>query len=1018
MNAAAFRVPYERTFLAKHIHEELYPQSRPSGRPREEVLALDNLRYRLQQAFPSLDEHLIRSAVTVTDFFYGGLEGIGTHSDLRLYLEVPVTRLPEAAAGAQTSGEQPAMPRWRELTYLLRDSTVTPRGVVLRARSGAGKTVAMLKAFHDCFHSPGKDKENNDLPPQLAGWLACYLRDLTPRVVFEIEKNCPDFNLIEGLLLHSAGYWPSALQKVRSWLRHCDPLLIFLDLNTAAAEVAVLLSHALPEFQHRYAEQRHRCVVAYRSFGQDTVVANLRDLGGFAFYDLEPLRQHEARLYLEHLSSYETWLRKRLQKQTEQEPQYPVSAYDIERLERLIRQHVGDQENVLSTPLLTHLFSLLRGEQQRQVRCLADVYQEVTEEYLDREYGPLDARPRKINAPRTGTPHPDLIAASDVKKPEWRVRLKAALVRVAFAILGQPTTDQSVPTRLQPRDDLSSDEVLDGLLESADNAKRWCPADEVWRDGEYFTNEYKTEEQRGAVKKSSLLRLDGNVYGFLHDSFLYYFAALGVRCRKTPKLGLSTLDASEGPFIDPWYSHATRRLRSRPRTWRLPAEFLGGLLQGEELLALVQEVLLTEPEPGWPEILLSLVRGRRPAEPAEPLLAGVECALMHKRPGVLGANCEDTALATEIYHYLRDAAKLPEVLREWLKRLEQRLRTSGLRWLRVEGPTYWPLPTLRAHRGVVRCVAVVDERRVVAGGSDGQVILWDQEAGNWQILHRHQGAVREVAVCGDGHVVVSGGDDGVVWRSVDGRADLEPLLRHEGIVWCVAVSTDGRVVVSGGDDGVVWRSVDGQANLEPLLFHEGKIYTVAVSDDGHVVVSGGDDGVVRRSVDGWADPEPLLRHQGEIHAVAVSGDGRVVVSGGRDGEVKQAVDGHAKTEPLPRHEGWVDAVAVSSDGRVIVSGGYDGMVWRTVDGHADPKPLLHHESQVHSVAVSADGGVVVSAGYDRAVRRAVDGRADGYPLLRHTDVAWAVGVNGDGRVVVSGGDDGVVRRSVDGALTQ
>ena len=389
MSAPTSATPYRQTFLRRHIQDELNPRPQSDGRPREEVLALDNLRYRLGQAFPGLPDDVVRSAVTVRDFFYGGKRGVGTNSGIRLYLEVPVTRLEPGKPGAGRGPEGQEPSRWRELSHLLRDDSVSPRGVVLRARSGAGKTTAMLKAFHDCLFAA-------DGEPLLIGRLPCYLRDLSAAAAWDGRD---DAGLVEGLLLHAAG-WPEATAgMLKSWLRCSPPLLIFLDLNTASEDAALRLSRALPEFQRTWAKQGHRCVVAYRSFGQDKVYSALRDRGGFAFYDLQPLPYGLARGYLENLAVYETWLRELLTEQTRELAGGAAPEYDLALLERLVRQHVRGGDGVLSTPLLVHLFSLLRGERQRDVHCLADLYHEVVEEYLDREYGHLEGR-RRASTPR------------------------------------------------------------------------------------------------------------------------------------------------------------------------------------------------------------------------------------------------------------------------------------------------------------------------------------------------------------------------------------------------------------------------------------------------------------------------------------------------------------------------------------------------------------------------------------------------------------------------------------------
>ena len=68
----------------------------------------------------------------------------------------------------------------------------------------------------------------------------------------------------------------------------------------------------------------------------------------------------------------------------------------------------------------------------------------------------------------------------------------------------------------------------------------------------------------------------------------------------------------------------------------------------------------------------------------------------------------------------------------------------------------------------------------------------------------HRGAVLASGFSADGTRLVSGGDDGTV-RVWDARTG-DPLLTlegHRGGVWASGFSADGTRLVSGGDDGTV-----------------------------------------------------------------------------------------------------------------------------------------------------------------------------------------------------------------------
>ena len=68
----------------------------------------------------------------------------------------------------------------------------------------------------------------------------------------------------------------------------------------------------------------------------------------------------------------------------------------------------------------------------------------------------------------------------------------------------------------------------------------------------------------------------------------------------------------------------------------------------------------------------------------------------------------------------------------------------------------------------------------------------------------HPGPVLSVSWCGDRQRVMSGGSDGTVrlW-DVKTRRGVAVLEGHKGGVWSVSWSSDGEHVVSGGDDGTV-----------------------------------------------------------------------------------------------------------------------------------------------------------------------------------------------------------------------
>ncbi len=152
-----------------------------------------------------------------------------------------------------------------------------------------------------------------------------------------------------------------------------------------------------------------------------------------------------------------------------------------------------------------------------------------------------------------------------------------------------------------------------------------------------------------------------------------------------------------------------------------------------------------------------------------------------------------------------------------------------------------PTLDLGTHDDEVAAVAALPDGRVVTGGNDRRVRLWDPDQPGTPVeLGTHDDGVSAVAVLPDGRVVTGGGDRRVLlWDPDRPGTPLEPGT-HDDWVRAAAALPDERVVTGGTDRRVRLWDPDRPGTPLELGTHDDSVAAVAVLPDGRVV-TGGDD---------------------------------------------------------------------------------------------------------------------------------------------------------------------------------
>ena len=149
-----------------------------------------------------------------------------------------------------------------------------------------------------------------------------------------------------------------------------------------------------------------------------------------------------------------------------------------------------------------------------------------------------------------------------------------------------------------------------------------------------------------------------------------------------------------------------------------------------------------------------------------------------------------------------------------------------------------------------------DGGRVLSGGADRMVILWNRTTGG--VIRKFGpagGRILSARFSPDGRRALTAGEDRIIrlWDLATGQLVRE-LKGHKEWVFSVAFSPDGRLAYStsggpdlwkdGSDSAVrVWDLESGK-ELRKLEGHKGRVFGVDVSPDGRQVLTGGDTTVI------------------------------------------------------------------------------------------------------------------------------------------------------------------------------
>ncbi|XP_054461063.1 cilia- and flagella-associated protein 52 [Anoplopoma fimbria] len=231
---------------------------------------------------------------------------------------------------------------------------------------------------------------------------------------------------------------------------------------------------------------------------------------------------------------------------------------------------------------------------------------------------------------------------------------------------------------------------------------------------------------------------------------------------------------------------------------------------------------------------------------------------------------------------------------------------------------------------------MVDGHSIISAWNDGKIRVFAPESGRLMLIihNAHRMGVTAIAGTRDCKRIVSGGGEGQVrvWElQPHGHRLLETMKEHKATINCIKIKSDSKECVTASADGacIIWdivRFASLQMVIANTLFR-----TVCYHPEEYQIITGGTDRKVSYwdVFDGGAIRELEGSQSGAINGMHISADGKHFVTGGDDKLVKvwDYMEG-AVTHVGIAHSGSITSIKVCSNNRTLLSTSADGAILR------------------------------------------------------------------------------------------
>ncbi|CAJ1065978.1 cilia- and flagella-associated protein 52 [Xyrichtys novacula] len=235
------------------------------------------------------------------------------------------------------------------------------------------------------------------------------------------------------------------------------------------------------------------------------------------------------------------------------------------------------------------------------------------------------------------------------------------------------------------------------------------------------------------------------------------------------------------------------------------------------------------------------------------------------------------------------------------------------------------------------CVDVmIDGHSIISAWNDGKIRVFAPQSGRLMIIihDAHRMGVTAIAGTRDCKRIVSGGGEGQVrvWELLPhGHKLLETMKMHQAMVTCVTIKSNDKECVTASADGacIIWdlvRFTSLNMVISNTLFR-----SVCYHPEEYQIITSGTNRKISywEVFDGSAIRDREGSQSGAINAMHISQDGRHFVTGGDDKMVKvwDYLEGEV-THVGIGHGGSITSIKLCCNNRTLISTSADGAILR------------------------------------------------------------------------------------------